>query len=57
VIGINAIGGIVGPPVAGWVFDTWSDYRMVWMAFCVLALASALLVMAVRPTSVRQTNR
>ncbi|NLE94443.1 MAG: MFS transporter [Dehalococcoidia bacterium] len=57
VIGINAIGGIVGPPVAGWVFDTWSDYRMVWMAFCLLALAAALLVMAVRHTSVRPASR
>jgi len=48
VIGINAFGGIVGPPVAGWFFDTSGDYRAVWVAVSVLSIAAACLVMASR---------
>ncbi len=46
VMGINAIGGIVGPPAAGWFYDTWGDYRMVWVALSVLAIAAACLVLS-----------
>jgi MFS family permease len=46
IVGINAVGGITGPPLAGWYFDTWGDYRMVWIAFAVLAVVAAFLVLA-----------
>jgi len=48
VIGINALGGILGPPLAGWSYDTWGDYRVVWLVFSVLSLAAACLVLASR---------
>jgi MFS family permease len=48
VVGINAAGGIIGPPLAGWSYDTWGDYRVVWLAFSALSLAAAGLVLASR---------
>jgi len=47
VVGINAIGGIVGPPLAGWVFDTWDSYQGVWLAYSGLAVVASLLIVNV----------
>ncbi len=44
IIGINALGGIIGPFVAGWVFDTWGSYQGIWLAFAGLAVAALLLI-------------
>ena len=46
VVGINAAGGIVGPPVAGWFYDTSGNYLVVWVALAVLAIGAAGLVLA-----------
>jgi MFS family permease len=43
-IGAMAVGGIVGPPLAGWVFDRWGSYQPAWFAFAALALAAILMV-------------
>ena len=48
VIGINAFGGIAGAPFAGWFYDTWGDYRAIWLMFTVLSIAAACLVLASR---------
>ena len=48
VVGINAIGGIIGPPAAGWVFDTFADYHMAWIPLAILLAVSALLVLIAR---------
>ncbi|MBN1856553.1 MAG: MFS transporter [Dehalococcoidia bacterium] len=47
-MGINAAGAIVGPPVAGWFYDTHFDYRMVWVALAALSVVCAFLVLASR---------
>jgi MFS family permease len=57
IVGINAIGGITGPPLAGWYFDTWGDYRMVWVAFAVLAVVAAFLVLASRTYKPKTQSR
>ena len=33
VMGIGSIGGVLGPTVAGWVFDTWGSYDPIWFFF------------------------
>jgi len=45
VMGINAIGGIVGPPLAGRTFDVLGDYRPVWIVIAVLCLTAACLIL------------
>lgn len=44
IVGINALGGIVAPPVTGWVYDTWGDYQAAWLVLSVLSIVAALLV-------------
>jgi len=48
VIGINAVGGIIGPPAAGWVFDVFADYHIAWTALAVLMGAAALFILVAR---------
>jgi len=48
VIGINAIGGIIGPPAAGWVFDVFADYHIAWTALAVLMGAATLFILLAR---------
>jgi MFS family permease len=39
-----AFGGIVGPTLAGWAFDTMGNYHIIWLVFCALnALAICLI--------------
>jgi MFS family permease len=44
-IGVNAIGGIAGPPLAGWSYDVSADYGVVWLALAVLTLVAAGLIL------------
>jgi MFS family permease len=44
IVGINALGGIIGPFVAGWVFDTWGSYQGAWLASAGLAVVAILLI-------------
>jgi MFS family permease len=44
IVGINAIDGIIGPPLAGWVYDTWGSYQGAWLAYAGLAVAAVLLI-------------
>jgi len=46
-MGVAVIGHLSGPPLAGWVFDTWSSYQGIWLAFTILALFSLVLIATV----------
>jgi MFS family permease len=48
VLGSSSLGGIVGPTLAGWVFDTWGTYRFVWYSFSVLLLFTIFLVLQIK---------
>ncbi len=49
VMGSASIGGIIGPTLAGWVFDSLGAYQIVWLAFsCVTGLA-IFLVLKIKP--------
>ncbi|MFC2008696.1 MFS transporter [Chloroflexota bacterium] len=48
VVGVNAIGGIIGPPAAGWIFDTFADYHIAWIPLAILLAAAALIILAAR---------
>ena len=45
---IMYLGGTIGPPLAGWVFDKWSSYEGIWFAFTGLSVA-AVVIMASTP--------
>ena len=45
IMGITMVGGIMGPPLAGWVYDNWGSYQGIWFIFAgfsVVALMSVL---------------
>jgi MFS family permease len=44
-MGIMSLGTILGPFLAGWIFDVWSSYQYAWLIFAVLSLASLALLM------------
>ena len=44
VVGVNAIGAIIGPPLAGWVYDTWNSYQGIWFAYTGLSIVGSLLI-------------
>jgi len=47
-MGMIALGAIVGPLFAGWVFDNWSSYNAAWLLLACLVFA-ALIIMATTP--------
>ena len=51
VMGISVVGGIVAPPLAGWVFDTWGSYRAIWFVYAALPFAALGTVFALPKTA------
>ena len=51
VIGINMLGGIIGPTVAGWVYDNWGSYQGIWLILACLTIAAIILLLTISPTS------
>jgi OFA family oxalate/formate antiporter-like MFS transporter len=49
VMGSASIGGIVGPTLAGWAFDTTSSYTSVWYVLCVISGSAIFLIMKMKP--------
>lgn len=48
-LGLSSIGGIVGPTLAGWVFDTLGSYQLVWYGLCAICAVTMFLVMNIKP--------
>jgi MFS family permease len=49
IMGSASIGGIIGPTLAGWVFDTMADYRFMWIGLCSLSVLAVVLIGKIRP--------
>jgi MFS family permease len=50
-MGSASIGGIIGPTLAGWVFDTFGTYRIIWLVFCGLSGLAIHLVLKLKRCS------
>jgi MFS family permease len=48
VMGSASIGGIIGPTLAGWVFDSLGSYHLIWMAFSGFILLAIILVLRIK---------
>ena len=48
IMGSSAVGGIIGPTLAGWVFDTVRSYQPIWLLFCVLTCLAMVLMLRVK---------
>jgi MFS family permease len=51
VMGSASIGGIIGPTLAGWFYDTWGNYRLSWFVLFVLLLAGVALILKIKPAT------
>ncbi len=49
--GILMLGTVAGPPIAGWVFDTWGSYQGVWLAFAGIIFVGAVILLMIPPVS------
>ncbi|MFH1003870.1 MAG: MFS transporter [Chloroflexota bacterium] len=49
IMGINMLGNVAGPPIAGWVFDTWGSYQGIWLVFAGLGLVSTISMLTTPP--------
>ena len=49
VMGSASVGGIIGPTLAGWAFDTLGTYTSVWYGLCGISGAAIFLIMKMKP--------
>ncbi len=49
IMGSASVGGIIGPTLAGWVFDTTGDYRLTWLGLSALSLLAVALIFRIHP--------
>jgi OFA family oxalate/formate antiporter-like MFS transporter len=47
-MGCSAAGGIIGPTLAGWVFDTVGSYQPIWLIYCGLIGVTICLIVRIR---------
>lgn len=55
-MGIASVGGIIGPTIAGWAYDTIGSYLPIWFGLFVTMLLSAFLSLKIIPLSQRKQN-
>ncbi|MDD5723794.1 MAG: MFS transporter [Syntrophales bacterium] len=48
-MGYAALGGIIGPTLTGWVYDTFGNYQFVWLGFSNLLLLAIVLILKIGP--------
>ena len=49
IMGMAAIGGILGPAVAGWSFDMLGSYHSVWLWFAATTVIAIVLILRLSP--------
>jgi len=51
-MGVMMLGGIIGAPLAGWVFDNWGSYQGIWLVLAGMAVIGLVLITTIsRPGS------
>lgn len=48
VMGSASVGGIIGPTLAGWVFDSLGSYHSIWLALSGLTAVAVILVLRIK---------
>jgi sugar phosphate permease len=52
-LGVIMVGNIIGPPLAGWVYDKWGSYQGIWLALVGLSAVSVVILTLTPPVSTR----
>jgi MFS family permease len=53
IMGLGSLGGVIGPTLAGWIFDTTRSYDIMWLIFFGLCLLSIGLILTMKPAGER----
>lgn len=53
IMGSASIGGIVGPTLAGWSYDTWGSYRPTWYVFLGLLSVGIIFILRLKPADIK----
>ncbi len=48
-LGVSSIGGIIGPTLTGWIYDTYGNYHIIWFASIGVILLSIILLLSIKP--------
>jgi len=48
IVGSAAVGGIIGPILAGWVFDSMGSYHLLWLVLCGLTGLTTILILRIK---------
>jgi MFS family permease len=48
VMGSASVGGIIGPTLAGWIFDSLGSYHLIWIAFSGFTIIAVTLVLRIK---------
>jgi MFS family permease len=48
IMGSSSIGGIVGPTLAGWSYDTWGSYQHIWYVFAGLLIIALIFTFGLK---------
>jgi MFS family permease len=56
-IGISMLGNMIGPPLAGWVYDYFGNYQGIWLALATAALLSVVAVVTVSPMKISSSQQ
>jgi len=48
-MGVESIAGIVGPTLAGWMYDTLNSYNPLWFGYIGLNLIAIVLILNIKP--------
>lgn len=43
-MGLSAMGGVIGPALTGWIFDRWGSYHAAWLLFAGLVFIAAIIM-------------
>jgi MFS family permease len=57
IMGSASIGGIIGPTLAGWSYDTWGSYRPIWHVFWGLLSIAIILTLKLKPVAIKKTKK
>ena len=49
IMGFASIGGIIGPTLAGWVYDNMRSYQLIWLIFCGLSGIAIWSILRIKP--------
>jgi OFA family oxalate/formate antiporter-like MFS transporter len=53
IMGSASIGGIIGPTLAGWSYDTWGSYRPTWYVFLGFLSIGIILALRLKPAEIK----